>query len=229
MRIAIAVLTCSLLSCAFEAARGEETERLARRERMEVAGGQLLSSAFSFLSEMLPDAPAGETVSRVGDSLKAQLAECMSEDEQGRPQLKVTLPDRAALDALAISLAKLVTEAAADGERGDDGDADGKIGGDLLVEQAGDGVIESAVAGDDGEDGGRVEAEDGFPHAEQVEQQKHAHDGGETEEAQLLAPVVGNLGAELEVVLMHGVLFIMTPAGGGGGAGDKQKKSRRQH
>jgi PelA/Pel-15E family pectate lyase len=28
MRIAIAVLTCSLLSCAFEAARGEETERL---------------------------------------------------------------------------------------------------------------------------------------------------------------------------------------------------------
>jgi hypothetical protein len=45
---------------------------------------------------------------RIADELKARLDECVERDEQGRPRLTVTLPDGAALDNLARSLAALL-------------------------------------------------------------------------------------------------------------------------
>jgi SNF2 family DNA or RNA helicase len=85
-----------------------EAERLARREKVALAGGELLGAAFSFLDELLPAGERTEASRRLADGIKDRLAECLGEDEQGRPQLTVTLPDSAALDRLAESLARLM-------------------------------------------------------------------------------------------------------------------------
>lgn len=84
-----------------------EAERLARKERVSTAGGQLLGAAFEFLGALVPprgDAGNGAAVEQV----KQRLSECVERDEQGRLKLTVTLPDAAALDNLARSLAGLL-------------------------------------------------------------------------------------------------------------------------
>ena len=84
-------------------------ERLARTESIAVAGGQLLGTAFSFLSELLgSEAPNAQT-QQIADSVKQRLGECMDTDDQGRLKLTVTLPDAAALDHLTESLARLLS------------------------------------------------------------------------------------------------------------------------
>lgn len=86
----------------------QEAERLARRSRVAEAGGQLLSAAFAFLGQMIPQKEQTNGAARIADELKARLDECVERDEQGRPRLTVTLPDSAALDNLARSLAALL-------------------------------------------------------------------------------------------------------------------------
>lgn len=94
----------------------EEARGLARREKVALAGGQLLGAALSFLDELLPPhdaegdrgASSKERSRRLAEEIKQRLAQCLSKDEQGRPQLTVTLPDSAALDNLAGSLARLL-------------------------------------------------------------------------------------------------------------------------
>jgi SNF2 family DNA or RNA helicase len=88
--------------------REEETERLQRRSRVAEAGGQLLSAAFSFLGEMIPRGEESEATAQAASQLRARLEECLERDETGRPRLTVTLPDEAALDTLARSLASLL-------------------------------------------------------------------------------------------------------------------------
>jgi SNF2 family DNA or RNA helicase len=97
-----------------EARRKEEAERIARKERVGLAGGQLLTAAFSFLGEMLPG-KAGNggnggngDAGRAAEAFRSRFAECLEKDEKGRPRLTVTLPDEAALDSLAKSLAALL-------------------------------------------------------------------------------------------------------------------------
>ncbi len=80
----------------------------ARRERMSVAGGQLLASAFSFLAELAPQPANTEEHRTTSERVKAQLAACMEQDEQGRLRMTVTLPDPAVLSTMAESLARLV-------------------------------------------------------------------------------------------------------------------------
>jgi hypothetical protein len=41
-------------------------------------------------------------------TLRTRLTECVEEDASGKPRLTVTLPDRAALDHLADTLARLL-------------------------------------------------------------------------------------------------------------------------
>src|SRR5690606_41019116 len=77
----------------------EEAERLARRERVAEAGGQLVAAAFAFLGEMLPRRDDAAAVSMAGQ-LKHRLEECLERDERGRPRLTVTLPDDSSLDQL---------------------------------------------------------------------------------------------------------------------------------
>ena len=86
----------------------EASEKVARRERMSVAGGQLLSSAFDFLAALVPQTANKEETARVSERVKEQLAECLEKDEQGRMRLTITLPDPAVLSTMAESLARLV-------------------------------------------------------------------------------------------------------------------------
>jgi superfamily II DNA/RNA helicase len=87
----------------------QEAERLARRSRVAEAGGQLLSAAFAFLGEMIPQREPTEGAARMAREIKVRLDECLERDGQGRPRLTVTLPDAGALDNLARSLAALLS------------------------------------------------------------------------------------------------------------------------
>lgn len=86
----------------------QETEQLARRARVAEAGGQLLAAAFTLLSEMIPQPEPTNGAARLASDLKTRLNECLERDEQGRPRLTVTLPNEAALENLARSLAALL-------------------------------------------------------------------------------------------------------------------------
>jgi len=98
-----------------EQARSEqEAARRARRERVAAAGGQLLGAAFAFLGEMIPEQTETEESRRMAELFRSRFAECLEHDEQGRPRLTVTLPDPAALDTLAASLARLMAAGEAD-------------------------------------------------------------------------------------------------------------------
>ena len=87
----------------------QETERLARRARVAEAGGQLLTAAFTFLGEMIPQQAPTNGASRMASEVKARLSECLERDEQGRPRLTVTLPNETVLETLARSLTALLT------------------------------------------------------------------------------------------------------------------------
>jgi len=87
----------------------QEAERLARRSRVAEAGGQLVAAAFAFLGEMIPQRQPTNAAEQKASEFKARLAECLERDEQGRPRLTVTLPNEAALESLARSLAALFT------------------------------------------------------------------------------------------------------------------------
>ena len=92
------------------AERAEETDRLAaQRERIAAAGGQLLSAAFALLGELVPTAGDTPEARKAVDLVRAQLAGCVGQDDAGRTQLTVTLPDSSALDALASSLGRLLS------------------------------------------------------------------------------------------------------------------------
>jgi ERCC4-related helicase len=87
----------------------KEAKHLARRARVTEAGGQLLVAALTFLSEMIPQREPTNGAARMASDFKACLHECLERDEQGRPRLTVTLPNDAALETLARSLAALLT------------------------------------------------------------------------------------------------------------------------
>jgi SNF2-related domain/Helicase conserved C-terminal domain/SWIM zinc finger len=86
----------------------QEAERLARRSRMAEAGGQLLTAAFTFLGEMIPQREPTHDAVRMARKFKERLNECLERDDQGRLRLTVTLADEGALDHLARSLAAVI-------------------------------------------------------------------------------------------------------------------------
>lgn len=85
-----------------------DAEMLARKERLENAGGQLLSAAFNFIGELFPKQEETEEVSRMTETFERYLAGCMEKNEKGQVKMTFTLPDESALHALATSLAKAV-------------------------------------------------------------------------------------------------------------------------
>ena len=90
------------------AQREDEVQARARGEKISLAGGRLLDAAFSFLNEMLP-VPASTPANSGTDALiHESLKSCVSQDRNGRPTLTVTLPDAAALQRLAGSLARVL-------------------------------------------------------------------------------------------------------------------------
>ncbi|MCU0664402.1 MAG: DEAD/DEAH box helicase, partial [Myxococcota bacterium] len=80
-----------------------------RRERVSLAGGQLLSAAFAFLSEVAPRAETqDEQSAALAHGLRASLDECLERDADGRVKLTVTLPDPSVLDTLSQAVARLL-------------------------------------------------------------------------------------------------------------------------
>src|SRR5437879_259765 len=87
-------------------------ERSARRERLAVSGGHLLSAAFQFLGELLPE-PSDSSESKVATTalaatLKQNLTDLVEPDDRGCPRLTFALPDATALDGLTNVLARLL-------------------------------------------------------------------------------------------------------------------------
>ncbi|MGI8978041.1 MAG: DEAD/DEAH box helicase [Pirellulaceae bacterium] len=91
----------------------QETQKLAssQRERVAAAGGELLGAAFQFLGELIAAnsaSDAGQPAPELVSGLKSRLEQCVDQDASGKPRLTITLPDKAALDNLAQTLAKLL-------------------------------------------------------------------------------------------------------------------------
>jgi hypothetical protein len=85
----------------------EAVRLVERRAKMADAGGQMLTAAFGFLAQMLPDtggAPAAEAVAELRD----QLSSAAETDENGQKSLKINLPSEEALSQFAEALAKLL-------------------------------------------------------------------------------------------------------------------------
>jgi hypothetical protein len=85
-----------------------EAQELARKERVAVAGGQLLGAALAFMGEMFAGQEETVKTREMAQVLKQQLAQCMEPDIDGRLKMSITLPDDSALNTLARSLAHII-------------------------------------------------------------------------------------------------------------------------
>ena len=90
-----------------EASSGADSPR---RERVAAAGGELLGAAFKLLGELVSPSDSGPPPEALVASLRSGLEACVEGEEQ--PRLTITLPDRATLDQLSQSLARLLMAAA---------------------------------------------------------------------------------------------------------------------
>jgi hypothetical protein len=84
---------------------------LARKERIAVAGGQLLGAAFAFMGEMFAQHEETEQTRQTAQALKQKLSECLEKDAEGRIRMTISLPDESVLDNLAKSLAQIMAGA----------------------------------------------------------------------------------------------------------------------
>jgi hypothetical protein len=85
-----------------------EAERLARKEKIASAGGQLLGAAFAFIGEMFPQREEKDQTLQLTETFKKRLSECLDKDEDGRLKMTITLPDESLLDNMAKSLAQIL-------------------------------------------------------------------------------------------------------------------------
>lgn len=84
-------------------------ETAVRRERLAAAGGELVGSAFKFMAELLPQPPDSAVSSATAVRMKEMLAGCLEKDGEGKLKMTITLPDASALNAIADSLARLMS------------------------------------------------------------------------------------------------------------------------
>jgi hypothetical protein len=77
-----------------------------RRAQVAAAGGELLGAALNLVSQLLNAGQQPEPT--VVQAMTTSLSSCVERDDQGRPQLRFTLPDDQALQALAKTLAQLL-------------------------------------------------------------------------------------------------------------------------
>lgn len=89
----------------------QEAERSAqttdeRRAKVAAAGGELLGAALHLVAQLLdPGKPAEPAMVQ---AMSTSLASCVDRDDQGRPQLRLTLPNDQSLQDLAKTLATLL-------------------------------------------------------------------------------------------------------------------------
>ncbi len=87
--------------------REEELEQVRRREKIASAAGEMFTSAFTFLGEVLPETAASEKLEQRHELIKNNLKDCMTFDEDGRIELKLKLNGQAALNNIVQALAKM--------------------------------------------------------------------------------------------------------------------------
>ena len=83
-----------------------------RRESVSRAAGDLVSAALNLAGNLIAGDDAPQANSQMVTQLTQQLSQSIETDEQGRPQLKITLPDQESLRGLATTLARLLGAAA---------------------------------------------------------------------------------------------------------------------
>jgi superfamily II DNA/RNA helicase len=89
----------------------EESERLARKEKIAAAGGQLFGAAFAFIGELFARNKQIEESAQVVELFKKRLSECVEKGEDGHLKMTITLPDESVLNGMARSLAQVLGEA----------------------------------------------------------------------------------------------------------------------
>jgi len=85
----------------------QESEKVARKEKVAAAAGELFTSAFNLLGQIMPQQPDDERLEQKKEAIKTHLQDCLETDDQGQIELKLKLPDQSALDNIAAALAKL--------------------------------------------------------------------------------------------------------------------------
>lgn len=86
----------------------EADELAARQQRVAAAGAQMISAVCQLVGELIPCESQRAPDPAVVSQMRAGLDGLVAQDEQGRPQLRLTLPDSNSLDQLAGALARLV-------------------------------------------------------------------------------------------------------------------------
>jgi len=79
-----------------------------RREKVSAASGHLVIAALSLAGEWLGGTDGPQPSEEKVNQLTERLSQCVERDEQGRPQLKISLTDDSALKGLAATLARLL-------------------------------------------------------------------------------------------------------------------------
>ena len=88
----------------------------------------------------------------------------------------------------------------AHGHCGDDSDYYGEISGNLVCEEAADGAIEHAVAGNERQNRSRIDAEDCAEHASDIQQQQKADESGKRKCSNPIHMGVAEIGGRWDVM-----------------------------
>jgi len=87
----------------------KQAEALQRKEKIALAGGQLLVSAFTFLGELFPHTEQTPDSERMTEAFRNQLSQCLEKGPDGRLRMTIALPDEAAISKLAKTLAGIAS------------------------------------------------------------------------------------------------------------------------
>jgi superfamily II DNA/RNA helicase len=85
----------------------QAAETTARKERVATVAGELFTSAFKLLGEIIPQQSNKAIMEQKTEFMRTRLQECLETNEQGQVELKLKLPSESALDSIAAALAKL--------------------------------------------------------------------------------------------------------------------------
>ncbi|MEN8127760.1 MAG: DEAD/DEAH box helicase [Planctomycetota bacterium] len=84
-----------------------QADKIVHKEKIAVAAGELFSSAFNLLGEIIPQQADEQMLKQKTNVIKTHLQECLETNNQGQVELKLKLPNQASLDNIAAALAKL--------------------------------------------------------------------------------------------------------------------------
>jgi superfamily II DNA or RNA helicase len=85
-----------------------QAEEKERREKVATAAGQLFTSAFNLLEQLIPKSSNDGAIEQKKELIKNTLQKYINTDEKGNLELKVVLPGETALDNIALVLSRLV-------------------------------------------------------------------------------------------------------------------------